>query len=149
MIILPIGIDGCGKESAGKELADKYGNLEVASLDIFSKDANEIIENKINSGKSIYFLGSNLEKKTRENVFSIAEKFNQKIEILIFCRSYRPDLCEENYQKTSNLLKNEKGESMIKAQFKKFKTIRISSLKKEISNFKIKFDIKFISGAWE
>lgn len=171
MIIFSIGISGCGKTTYGLKLLKKFRELIVVCPDDIRKEltgntsdqsqnkqvfsiARDRIREALRQGKSVYFSACNLTKKSRKMIYELAKEFEQELVAVIFCTSWRPDICENRVKKDLNngvdrsntVIKDEDGKTIIRLQFEKWKDcmLNLKSLKEELKENSTRSAIKWL-----
>lgn len=173
MIFASIGASGSGKTHYGNELKEKIPNLEIVCPDdirsffgdVSSQSKNGEVFNIINhqledymkQGKSIYYSATNLTKKSRKALLELCNKYNQSIIFVVFLTSFRPDICENRVNRdllngvnrSNTMVRNEKGETVIQAQAKRFRELMrcMPKFREEVGQYCKEFRIKYIECA--
>lgn len=166
MLIMSMGISGCGKTTYGEKLKDKISNLKIIcpddvrkmfgdisdqsrNADVF-KIINEQLRSSLSRGDNIYYSATNLGKKDWERMASLCKEYNTDLIVVVFLTSFRADICMERVRSDldcgvvrSNTLVRADGKTVIESQAERFRNAmrNIDSYKETLEgvNYRIKF----------
>ena len=166
MLIMSMGISGCGKTTYGEKLKDKIPNLKIIcpddvrkmfgdisdqsrNADVF-KIINEQLHASLSRGDNVYYSATNLGKKDWNRMASLCKEHNTDLIIVVFLTSFRADICmarvrgdlDCGIERSNTLVRNE-GKTIIEYQAERFRSAmrNIDSYKEVLEglNYRIKF----------